>query len=372
VKQNTASGNPEVVAMLKTWLKEARRGQINYCGLFVVQKPNQVACDFAGAVEMEQCTPAGIEGLKAKIGQSIRDRQPPPRDLTLGADYVCYRPYQQPSNFDFTSWLVQREMERAREGAPAPLRVAFWSPPGLDFKRKMLDPVVRAMVPLLGAIEDDAAKHGRLAPLDAGYANIVTAARAGEEVPKFTAPGAARTAVRDFLGYNPPVVTITLRETEHDLSRNSDTSAWLALARRIQSDGYRVIFVRDTARAKEPLGGFETMSTASLMLDIRLALYEFAKLNFFVSNGPVSLAFFSDVPWRAFIAVSEDNPLSVSTPTWWQHHHGILPGEQFPWSGPDQRIVWARDNYENIVSAWDGFLSVRCDQGKGQIYALPH
>lgn len=355
----TAPGNEEVVALLERWTEEAKRGEVSYVGLFACQKPDKVACDFAGAVEMESCTPAGIEGLKAKIGQSIKDRQPPTRDLALGADYVCYRPYQQPANFDFTSWLVQREMERAREGAPAPLKVAFWSPAGLTYKRRMLHPVVRAMVPLLGAVEDPAAERARLAPLDAGYVNIVTAARAGEAVPKFRAPAAAKQQVRDFLGYEPPIVTITLRETEHDISRNSNTSAWLALARHIQAQGYRIIFVRDTARAKEPIGGFETLSTASLMLDIRLALYEHAKFNFFVSNGPVSLACFSDVPWMAFIAVSDDDPLPVSTPSWWRDHHGIGPGEQFPWSRPDQRIIWARDDYENLVEAWEGRGALR-------------
>ncbi len=196
----TAPGNEEVVALLEQYLEEAKLGQINYVGLFACQKPDRVACDFAGAMEMECVTPAGIEGIRAKIGQSIKDRQPPARDLALGADYVCYRIYQQPANFDFVSWLVQREQERVREGAPAPLRVSFWSPPGLQYQRKMLDPVLRAMVPLLGAIEDDAAKHGRLAPLDAGYSNIVAAARAGEAVPKFRAPAAVRQEVSECKG----------------------------------------------------------------------------------------------------------------------------------------------------------------------------
>lgn len=351
------AGNAECVALLKAWYEEAQKGTINYVGLFVCQKPDQVATDFAGAVDMEPHTPAGIEGLKAKIGQSIRERSPPPRDMSLGADYVCWRPYQQPANFDFTSWLIQREMTRVREGAPGPLRVGFWWPPNLMFKRKMLNPVCRAMVPLLGAIEDSAAVRGRSVALDAGYHTIVDAARAGETVPKFRAPGAAKQSVREFLGAEPPIVTITLREAEHDESRNSNIPAWVGLAKHIQAGGFRVIFVRDTAKANDPIDGFETLPTASLMLPVRMALYEQAVMNFFVANGPVSLAFFSDVPWMMFPHVTESDPLEVSRPSWWRQHHGIGPGEQFPWQGPDQRIMWAADEYDTLVWAWDKWLA---------------
>jgi len=48
-------------------------------------------------------------------------------DETLDASHVCYkRRHTGPLGFDFIYWLVDAEMTRVREGAPAPLKVAFW------------------------------------------------------------------------------------------------------------------------------------------------------------------------------------------------------------------------------------------------------
>ena len=47
-----------------------------------------------------------------------------------------------------------------------------------------------------------------------------------------------------------------------------------------------------------------------------------------------------------------DHPYLYNTGEFWREKNGIAPGEQYPWSRPDQRIVWERDTYENISKAW--------------------
>jgi hypothetical protein len=114
-----------------------------------------------------------------------------------------------------------------------------------------------------------------------------------------------------------------------------------------------VILVRDTACANEPFYSWEICPLASTNLHMRMALYEQAKCNLFVANGPCTLAQFSDRPWLCFTPIEpDDSPYKANTAMFWRMYVGIDVGEQFPWSRPDQRIVWKKDTYENICTAW--------------------
>ena len=114
-----------------------------------------------------------------------------------------------------------------------------------------------------------------------------------------------------------------------------------------------MIFVRDTAKAHEPFDIFETCLQASLDLHARVALYERAKANLFVANGPCILAAFGDRPWLTFTPIEPDDSLyKANTAQFWRMYVGVDVGGQYPWSRPDQRIVWKADSYENICAAW--------------------
>jgi hypothetical protein len=111
--------------------------------------------------------------------------------------------------------------------------------------------------------------------------------------------------------------------------------------------------VRDTAKATEAFYGLETHSVASIDVQARLALYEQAKCNLFVSNGPATLAFFTERPWLMFAEPNEKDAYFPNTPDGWKTFAGIAPGEQLPWSKPDQSIIWQADTFENMRAAWD-------------------
>ena len=112
--------------------------------------------------------------------------------------------------------------------------------------------------------------------------------------------------VRDIFSEKP--IVITLRET-YASGRNSSIEEWLKFAKYVKETN-NVIFVRDTCNWNARLGygdtHFNTFPTASIDLDIRLALYRHAKMNFSVGGGPTSLLRFSvDNPYRAFKLVVE-------------------------------------------------------------------
>ncbi len=114
--------------------------------------------------------------------------------------------------------------------------------------------------------------------------------------------------IQDTFSDSEKPVVITLRET-YAPGRNSYVREWLKFGKYVKETN-DVIFVRDTSRWNGRIiygnTEFNTFPTASVDLDIRLALYRHAKMNFSVGGGPTSLLRFSvDNPYRAFKLVVE-------------------------------------------------------------------
>jgi len=277
---------------------------------------------------------------------------------------ACYDLTSAPASWDFCTWLVRAEMERRMRGAPAPLRVAFkpgpnngfrdddlpWSPEQrAAFKANVMQPLLR----LVGAVEDPLAYTGE--QHEYTFKRVSQLARGGCRVPVLVPDEGSLDDARQLLRHGPAPITITLREAAHWDYRNSDIPAWTEFARRRMAEGHRVIFVRDTEKAGEPLDGFETCPRASVDVLFRAALYDCARVNLFVSNGPVELAIFGRRPWLKFKPLIEG--WCVGDEAWWPKHVGINAYEQFPWSRPDQRIVWKPDTLENLEITWREFTA---------------
>jgi len=349
-------GNKEVIELFRLWLKKAKEGKICHATITVCELPNLMACDFAGSAEMEFAVPYALDMLKLKLGERKRMGTGPPKKQTT-ADYACYNLGACPASYDFVPWLIESEMTRIREGAPSPLKVAFArgqdGKTGLEtnYRRQMFTSVMRPLLKMVNAVEDQEAMGGRN---NEWYVlkNITEACRNGEEVPKLRPSKDALTTVKQFLGETKPI-TITLRESDVLDHRNSNLEEWLKFSDYLESKGESVVFVRDTAKAGEPIKNKLTFPMASLNLDIRLALYEQSKFNLFVSNGPWYMALFGSRPWLLFAPSEEDDPYQCNRPSFWRESQGIEKGEQLPWSTKDQRIIWDRDSYENILGAWN-------------------
>ncbi len=286
------------------------------------------------------------------VEAEIANGEYPPSDPELDASHAVYNVVTAPIAFDFLVWLVTMEMGRISIGAPGPLKVGFFL--GQDPARVMgegnrmnwLEHVFRPALGLIGAVETECAlgQHNDCYTMRP----IVQASRNGARVPRFSTPHASL--------IDPGCITITLRETKIWPHRNSDIPAWLRFAHDLRRKGENVIFIRDTAKAMEPLGDFETDPLASVSLEMRMARYQTAKANLFVSNGPATLGVFSDRPWLQFIPVEPaGSGYRSNTAEFWKGAHGLDPDcrEQYPWSSEAQRIVWEKDTYRSISKAWE-------------------
>jgi hypothetical protein len=356
ISLNHAPGNADVIAKLEAYLAEAREGSIGALAIAtarhaeVGKDDHGVKGSYTGVERLYEPLRKGMETLMKKLEEYGDNVTPPVYADPLPADYFPYNCARGSMNFDFIVALIDAEMRRIREGAPAPLKIHFWfgkdGKTGLhtEGRRQFFDKVMRPALKLIGAVEDKAAIEGVFKefylPRD-----IVAAARAGESVPRFRHP------TKTILADN--IVTITLRELDEWPHRNSNIPAWLLFAEDLKKAGFYPIFVRDTAKAFDTFDDFDTDPHASTDLLERFALYESAVCNLFVANGPCTLALFGSRPWLTFIETFPDgHRYECNTPKFWREGQGIEISEQFPWCSPLQRIVWAKDDYDNITKAW--------------------
>ena len=354
INDRRASGNPEVQAFFEMWLAKAKEGRMRYAAVIACESPLHVDVDHAGSLGCEFAANFGVDLLK----QNIFGVKRPGGSAGLGADFVRYDLSRAPIGWDFASWIIDQEMTRVRQGAPAPLKVAFvgdigrrrWGPN----ETQILEKVMRPLIPLIGAVENPIAMQAEVRKEFYMLRYVTEAARKGEEVPQFKAPDAG--TVHDY-------VTITLREADYWPHRNSNLAAWSKLANELRRRGENVVFVRDTAKANEMFEDFLTSAEAALNVTARAKLYAQAKANLFVANGPWSLALFGKRPWLMFNQVSPDDPFDANKPSLWKDFHGIAEGEQFPWSASDQRIIWEADDEHMLLRAWDD-LAPSLDQAK--------
>lgn len=347
----------EVIELLQLYLETAKAAPFGAAAVVMVgNNDKQVigAADFAGEISLNKHLMDQLEVAKAMVSEQVDACRLPPQDDSLDASYAVYNMADGPLGWDFVVWLVDAEMKRVAAGAPFPLKVAFWI--GKDAaqrinrdKRKMwLEKVFRPALKLIGAVEDERALHGSRDPICVSR-DIVKAAKSGQRVPIFKGIDKAD------IGY--PYVTITLREAEHWAERNSRVEEWIGFAKYLQAHGEKVIFIRDTAKADEPIPGFACIPMASKDLLWRMSVYEGAKANLFKSNGPVTLAVYSDRPWLQFVETTDElSTYRPNRPEFWETAMGVKPPEQYPWSAPNQRLVWADDTYENLVAAWHEYI----------------
>ncbi len=185
------------------------------------------------------------------------------------------------------------------------------------------------------------------------WSHIAAASARGESIPSLHASEQARAYMGQWLqshiGDRKPV-TITLRESTHAAVRNSNFDAWLEFARRLDTDIYHPIFVRDTEKLfgdeTDELMEFTTCSLASLNVDLRMALYELSWLNTMVPGGPTVLCWLNrNIPFLQFKIINEDWP---STTTSYITSQGLEKGGQLPHATPYQRLVWEPDDLDVI------------------------
>lgn len=202
---------------------------------------------------------------------------------------------------------------------------------------------------LVGAtVELRQVRGGKGAHFGHSIAPLVAAARAGTRIPQLRASDRARAIVNrrypvDEASFRP--ITITMRRTGEP-ARDSDRDAWQVFRRRLEDAGRRVVFINDVRDELDLDSG-----GAMLSIDLRLALYERAAMNFGVQNGPMALCQFSAAPYLQFGCGGH---LREGFAENWAKHwrdFGLAEGDQLPWAAENQRLVYAPDSAANILNS---------------------
>lgn len=351
-------GSIETINGLKWWLEQAEtKRNIHYMAIGAVQSGHKIAYDYFGSNGVENLARDALKIVDNELGAVIKQRQLGKPNLDLSASYVEWHCSGTPMCWDFLIWLVQAEMDRIRLGGDPPLRVAFTRTETLsEKKRKFFENVYWPLLPLIGAVEDKDAVGGRHKPIYVTV-DIVARARSGEKVPILRASDTGRETMRMWLHDIKPI-TVTLREAGHWPKRNSNLKAWLKFADDMKKKGETVIFIRDTefATAGLPKPDYWQAPMCAHNIDLRMALYEQAKINLGISNGPFGLCLFSEVPYLYFVNQQRGDKTYIAHKSeWWHKSNGIKPGEDWPWAKPGQKMIWRRDTYNNICEAWEQY-----------------
>lgn len=358
--------NSKIVEALEELLERVKEGRVSFFAYALCEGVHYSEDGYLGDTS---CFHAGHYALHhcAKRLMTSMENLYPKTHMDAPANMYAYDMSAEPINHDFIVWMITAMMMQKQDGVEGPTKVCLIRNVDEQKFGTVFDPVYRdtfrdnVMLPaaqLFGVEVTPEAGTGRRFTVYT-YRDIVKWARQGQEVPRIKVPEALMEDMRRNLDGVEPV-TITLREvaTKQWSHRNSSLTDWIRFAEYLEDRGEKVIFVRDYAKADEDITGFETMPAASKNFLVRAALYENAKCNMFVSNGPQVLALFGTRPWLQFIHCDEGEQYPMNTPQWWFVNHGISRGQQYPWSAPNQRIVWEADTFEAMVRAWEETFSV--------------
>lgn len=266
---------------------------------------------------------------------------------------------QSPATFDFVHWLANAERARQASGDPT-IQVVFVDGDRQLSERDILfSPERKAwrlhnlLVPLC-----------RLLPSVSGYEVFGTGKQTisynfdrKSVAPILHATEAARDLAAAWLRTNKPVVTVTIRQSDFQLPRNSNLAEWKKTADWLTEQGCRVVFIPDAEAdlSGEAMGDLEKTyricEPAALYPDFRLALYERALLNCFTSGGPYALALYSGVP---FFSCKLITPEIHTCTEWYQKKIGLAP--DLPMA-PCQQICWKDDQFELIKPNLEALLA---------------
>ena len=154
------------------------------------------------------------------------------------------------------------------------------------------------------------------------------------------------------MGLQNDYIVLTIRYSKYFTERNIDISEWFKFYEYLVAQGHIVVVVPDQedyfgAReyTKFPWIVFEP---AAFDVDLRMALYCGAKLNFASSNGPSSLLCFSEAKFLLFDLLRGN----TNGKSFWERHNGFPVGENYPWLGQNQRLVWEDSSFETLKKGY--------------------
>lgn len=190
-----------------------------------------------------------------------------------------------------------------------------------------------------------------------------------DELNVFEASPAALRKVDEWLARHAPggrPVVFTLRSSNTEASRNSRIEEWLAAAQEIRARGYDPVIVPDTdlvtAGADATMfGDLPVFGIGAIDLELRVALFQRAYLNFADNGGPAFLNYFmADSRLLCFLPVDKLPAVVVNTGGLDRMAQllAVQPGGDFPHATPLCRFVWRPDRRDAVIEEFDKAIAV--------------
>lgn len=271
---------------------------------------------------------------------------------------ACYDLNQSPATYDFVHWLVAVERARQARGE-TDLHIVFvqgerarserdfsFSPDRKAWRlQHLLVPLCR-LLPSVTSYEVGQTGVQDISYHPSGYQGVY-----------FKPTEAAQDLMAAWCRTSKPIVTISIRQSDFQLPRNSNRAEWRIMADWLDSQGYHVIIVPDTEAllANEPMPEFDGLRLcppAAMEPDLRLALYDRAVLNLYTSSGPFALALYGGVPlYMCKVLVPGIHSCTEAV----QRKLGLTPDTPL---NPYQRVSWQDDTFASIKPEVEELLAV--------------
>ena len=176
----------------------------------------------------------------------------------------------------------------------------------------------------------------------------------GAKVQCFQSSEHAKRLVRTYTRGH-PYVTISLRSSQFQVTRNSNLDAWYKFSKALEERGKKVLVIPDFDDCFNTRAAWKYDWTvadfAAHDLDLRLALYEDADDNFTVNNGVVTTLFYSKCPFKMFKVNMPG--IQTTAESFISHHWQVKAGGSPKIFKDNQKWVWLDDSLENLMAHID-------------------
>lgn len=150
------------------------------------------------------------------------------------------------------------------------------------------------------------------------------------------------------------VISVTLRKAGHDAIRDSKLDDWFEFIKVLEQRGYQVVIIpdQDDALSDRTINsyGWNVLDVSAMSLDLRLAVYHIADMNYVTNGGLVGLFMYSKVPFFWFSVLVDG--AHVASPEYYKNQ-GLEYGKKWPWMAANQEMVWEADTLENLTRSLD-------------------
>ncbi len=191
-------------------------------------------------------------------------------------------------------------------------------------------------------------------PIDGWSPTWITAlGNMGEDIQYLQSSSQAQIYIEEWRKANAQdnrLVTLTLRNAEHNSERNYNPDVWGAFAQTLKDDGFFPVVVPDTETALMDLppqfDGVARLPVVAFNVDLRVALYEASYLNVFGLNGTAALAAFN----KRVRFIQIKNPDFIGDVNGIEKFMGHRYGGCLPHLNDYQRMIWVEPTLEVFKS----------------------